>query len=553
MKILFWNIRGFGSPDARVTLKNYCFSHKPDIVFLAEPMITFEQVPPWYWKNLNIDRYCLNDRRNNIPNLWGLWNNSLKVAPFFVSDQCLAFEISYNNSTVYVAAVYANNSYIIRRKLWADLTMLQEQYIGPWLFLGDFNAVLGAHEKRGKRLPPRISCDDFLLWTNAHHLLHLNTIGVRFTWANGREGTEYVALRLDRSICNHAWQTHWHKIHCCALFKHSSDHHPLIVSQETSGVKHAVPFRFFKAWTTHEDCARLVKEIWSKPVNGSPMICLQIKLKRLKLAFKEWNNTTFGNIDNNVRLAVDEVMRIQALIDEHGLTEDLRNSDFHAQLLLTGALRTQEKFWQEKSRSTHFLHGDRNTSYFHRLAKIKASTKRICLLQTEQGRITTDEELELFIVEYFKSIFCGDNSCTANNMIQNCIPSLVSLEDNRLLTSIPSADEVKSAVFTMNGDGAPGPDGFSGFFYQTFWDIIGFNVIYSVQSFFLTGKLPRNINSNMLILIPKSPEVDRIENFRPIALANFQFKIVTKILADRLATVASTIVSPQQRGFIPGR
>jgi hypothetical protein len=211
MKILFWNIRGFGSPDARVTLKNYCFSHKPDIVFLAEPMITFEQVPPWYWKNLNIDRYCLNDRRNNIPNLWGLWNNSLKVAPFFVSDQCLAFEISYNNSTVYVAAVYANNSYIIRRKLWADLTMLQEQYIGPWLFLGDFNAVLGAHEKRGKRLPPRISCDDFLLWTNAHHLLHLNTIGVRFTWANSREGTKYVALRLDRSICNHSWQNHWHK------------------------------------------------------------------------------------------------------------------------------------------------------------------------------------------------------------------------------------------------------------------------------------------------------------------------------------------------------
>jgi hypothetical protein len=53
------------------------------------------------------------------------------------------------------------------------------------------------------------------------------------------------------------------------------------------------------------------------------------------------------------------------------------------------------------------------------------------------------------------------------------------------------------------------------------------DVIYAVQSFFLTGTLPPRLNSNILILIPKFPEADRIENFRPIALANFQFKIIT--------------------------
>jgi hypothetical protein len=62
-----------------------------------------------------------------------------------------------------------------------------------------------------------------------------------------------------------------------------------------------------------------------------------------------------------------------------------------------------------------------------------------------------------------------------------------------------------------------------------------------------------DLNSNLLILLPKVPGADRLDNFRPIALANFQFKVITKILADRLGPIAATIVSEHQRGFIPTR
>jgi hypothetical protein len=158
MKILYWNLRGFGNPETRLALKNYCLSHKPDVVFLAEPMIAFDQVPNWYWNSIKINKYCVNNRAQHIPNLWGLWSTEVALVPFFVSSQCIAFEYSYNNAKVYVAAVYAHTSYLIRRQLWADLTLLQSQYVGPWLFVGDFNAILGAHEKRGKRLPSKISC-----------------------------------------------------------------------------------------------------------------------------------------------------------------------------------------------------------------------------------------------------------------------------------------------------------------------------------------------------------------------------------------------------------
>lgn len=61
------------------------------------------------------------------------------------------------------------------------------------------------------------------------------------------------------------------------------------------------------------------------------------------------------------------------------------------------------------------------------------------------------------------------------------------------------------------------------------------------------------MNSNIVYLIPKFPGVDRLENYRPIALANFQFKIITKVLADRLSSIAPKVISDQQRGFIKGR
>lgn len=91
-----------------------------------------------------------------------------------------------------------------------------------------------------------------------------------------------------------------------------------------------------------------------------------------------------------------------------------------------------------------------------------------------------------------------------------------------------------------------------GVFYHSFWDVVSEDVFNSVLQFFTQGWLLPGLNSNLVVLIPKFPEADTIENYRPIALANFQFKIITKVLADRLAFVAPTIISENQRGFIHG-
>lgn len=118
---------------------------------------------------------------------------------------------------------------------------------------------------------------------------------------------------------------------------------------------------------------------------------------------------------------------------------------------------------------------------------------------------------------------------------------------------MPSDTEIHDAVYALNKDGAPGPDGFGAIFYQTYWRIVKNDVIKAVQDFFTHGKLLNNFNSNTIVLIPKDNNADSVNQFRPIALANFKFKIISKVLADRLATIMPHITSKEQRGFIKGR
>jgi len=164
--------------------------------------------------------------------------------------------------------------------------------------------------------------------------------------------------------------------------------------------------------------------------------------------------------------------------------------------------------------------------------------------------LVTPEAIENHILDYFSNIFGNHNACMPNSLISEVILSLVTTDDNFFLTNLPLALEIKTAVFDLNDDGPPGLDGYGGHFYQFFWDIIEHDVVMSVQHFFQTCSLLSNLNSNTIILIPKVKGATSMGDFWPIALANFQFKIITKILADRLASITSRIISPNQQGFI---
>jgi hypothetical protein len=86
MKIFFWNIRGVGNASSQIALHSLCHLHKPDIIFLAEPMVLFEQVSGLFWRSLNVSKFCINTRINYIPSLWGLWGPAWSPVVVFISS-----------------------------------------------------------------------------------------------------------------------------------------------------------------------------------------------------------------------------------------------------------------------------------------------------------------------------------------------------------------------------------------------------------------------------------------------------------------------------------
>ncbi|KAL0003924.1 hypothetical protein SO802_011485 [Lithocarpus litseifolius] len=106
-----------------------------------------------------------------------------------------------------------------------------------------------------------------------------------------------------------------------------------------------------------------------------------------------------------------------------------------------------------------------------------------------------------------------------------------------ILSSEYSAEEIKAVLFQMGPTKAPGPDGMNVLFYQKFWHIVGNNVITAVLDFLKTGNMQPEINYTHIVLIPRVKSPERMSKYRPISLCNVIYKVISKVLANRLKII----------------
>jgi hypothetical protein len=123
---------------------------------------------------------------------------------------------------------------------------------------------------------------------------------------------------------------------------------------------------------------------------------------------------------------------------------------------------------------------------------------------------------------------------------------------NESLLAEVTLEEISEALQQMSPLKAPGPDGFSTCFYQQNWGLIHKEVCVAIIHFFNSGMLDPRINSTHIALIPKISNPGNVSEFRPISLCNVIYKLLSKVLANRLKTVLPAIISPTQSAFIPG-
>ena len=201
-----------------------------------------------------------------------------------------------------------------------------------------------------------------------------------------------------------------------------------------------------------------------------------------------------------------------------------------------------------------FCNGTQTRDFFQLVANGRHRKTRIFQLEQDEGTIVGHDNLKTYITEYYKNLF-GEpeqNDFSLNEDTTEDIPQVSQIE-NEFLCDEFSEKEIRDAVFQMEHNKSPGPDGFPAEFYQFFWETVTADLIQLFVEFH-RGELPlHSLNFGVITLLPKKEDATKVQQYRPICLLNVSFKIFTKVLTNRLSIVAQKIIRPSQTAFIPGR
>lgn len=206
----------------------------------------------------------------------------------------------------------------------------------------------------------------------------------------------------------------------------------------------------------------------------------------------------------------------------------------------------------------HWLEvGDGNNKSFHRAAKVREIRNSIREIKRVDGSIAdTQEDIKKEAVDHFYNFLNHvplDYKEASVEELKSILNYECSDEDKSMLTRTVTAEEVKKILFSMAADKSPRPDGYTSEFFKAAWNIVGGDFIKAIQAFFDKGFLPKGINSTIMALIPKNNDAATMKDYRPISCCNVIYKVISKLLANRMKGMLPLFISLNQSAFVKDR
>ena len=230
--------------------------------------------------------------------------------------------------------------------------------------------------------------------------------------------------------------------------------------------------------------------------------------------------------------------------EEHSLREVCKAE-------LKSVAHLEEVSWRQKSRILWLKEGDNNTKFFHKMV----NSHRRCnyMDKVEVDGVVFEEEFEIReqVVHFYESLY--QELETWRPTVDGLEFDVITANERALLERWFDKDEVLQVVKDLQGDKALGPDGFTMVFFQKCWSVIEANV----KGFFDEGyhhcKFERSLNASFIALIPKKQNASNIRDFRPISLIGSIYKLLAKVLANRLKGILDNLISESQNAFVGGK
>ena len=206
-----------------------------------------------------------------------------------------------------------------------------------------------------------------------------------------------------------------------------------------------------------------------------------------------------------------------------------------------------------RSGTKYYAEGEKSTKYFYNLEKFRSGAKHMNCVLMPDGSCCYD--LEQILQEQFKFYsklyasekteqFCyvNDSGITLNGDQRESLEGLVQM--HKLATAVKQMSQGKS----------PGCDGIPIKFYIVFFDRIKDLLLDTINYAYIHNILHDSALRGIISLIPKKgKDIRVIANMRPITLLNCDYKLIEKVLANRLKPVLKTLVNQDQKGYLQDR
>lgn len=105
----------------------------------------------------------------------------------------------------------------------------------------------------------------------------------------------------------------------------------------------------------------------------------------------------------------------------------------------------------------------------------------------------------------------------------------------------------------MKKNKTPGPDGLTVSFYLQFWNYLANDIVKLIHTVYTENTMTRSMRHGHISLIYKKGDKRQLSNYRPISLLNVDYKILARVLSNRLKLVLPNIISSSQTSCIIGR
>ncbi|XP_078149515.1 uncharacterized protein LOC144544851 [Carex rostrata] len=368
----------------------------------------------------------------------------------------------------------------------------------------------------------------------------------QYTYCNKRPNPSFS--KLDRIFVSTEVSLQFPLISLMALEMSVSDHTPLLLTcKHPQSVRK--PLRLEKAWFRYPQMRSIIQRIWQQiETQSESRNDFQSRCNQMHNELRQWHLENFGKLTEQLSFCKKAVLFFDCIEEKRNL--DVR--EFKLRLTLRERIFELANFeeirWHQRSRCRWLQHGDRNTAYFHNFASSRARVNSVLQIH-HQGQVITDEgQIRHLFFQGMQRVLGVPSQVQAFDA-----RSLYTPQDLAHMQSPFTDIEIDRAIRGLASNKACGPDGLPNEFAKVFWQDIGGNITAMINQFYNHELDLTSINRANIIFIPKKECPKSTMDYRPISVINLFPKILSKILANRLAEVLLGLISFHQTAFVRGR